>query len=214
MKFGVLGTGMVGRTIGTKLVSLGHEVRMGARTATNEKARDWAREHAPKATFGSFGDAAAFGETIFNCTNGANSIEALRSAGDRLANKIVIDVANPLDFSKGMPPTLTIVNDDSLGERIQKTFPRAKVVKALNTINCAVMVDPQKVAGGEHDVFVAGNDGAAKEQVTELLRTFGWKNVVDAGDIGASRGLEAYLLLWVRLMGALKTPSFNVHVVR
>ena len=215
MKIGVLGTGTVGTTIATKLVSLGHEVRMGARRASNDKATAWAESAGAGASHGTFADAAAFGEIVLNCTAGTGSVAALQSAGaPNLDGKILIDVANPLDFSKGMPPTLFLSNDTSLGETIQRTFPGTKVVKALNTVNANVMVEPARVPG-EHDVFVSGNDGGAKGEVTRILKDwFGWKSVIDLGDITAARGTEAYLHLWLRLWGALGTADFNVHVVR
>ena len=215
MKFGVLGSGMVGSTIATKLVSLGHEVKVGSRDAANEKARAWVASAGRGASQGSFADAAAFGEIVFNCTAGTGSIDALRSAGaSALRGKVLIDIANPLDFSKGMPPTLFVSNDDSLGETIQRTFPEAKVVKALNTVNAGVMVNPGRVPG-ETDVFVSGNDAGAKVQVIRLLKEeFGWKSVIDLGDITAARGTESYLHLWLRLYGALQTADFNVHIVR
>ena len=214
MKFGVLGSGMVGSTIATKLVSLGHEVKMGSRDAANPKAKAWVGKAGRGASQGTFADAAAFGEIVFNCTAGQGSLEALKSADDAaLRGKILVDVANPLDFSKGMPPTLFVGNSDSLGETIQRTFPEAKVVKALNTVNASVMVEPGRVRG-EHDVFVAGNDAAAKAQVVRLLNDFGWKNVNDVGDITAARATESYLHLWLRLYGTLQTGDFNVHVVR
>jgi len=216
MKVGVLGTGMVGQTIASKLVSLGYDVRMGARDAKNEKAADWGKKTGPMASHGTFADAAAFGELVFNCTLGAATLEALGAAGEaNLRGKILVDTSNALDFSKGMPPTLFDGNTDSLGEKIQRAFPETKVVKALNTVNCSVMVDPWRVAKGEHDVFVSGNDADAKARVIELLRGgFGWKHVVDLGDITTSRGTECYLALWVRLYGVLGTAAFNVKVVR
>jgi predicted dinucleotide-binding enzyme len=215
MKIGVLGTGTVGSTLATKLASLGHEVRMGARRATNDKATAWAESAGAGASHGTFADAAAFGEILFNCTAGTGALAALESArAENLGGKILIDVANPLDFSKGMPPTLFLSNDTSLGETIQRTFPEAKVVKALNTVNASVMVDPGRVPG-EHDIFVCGNDAGAKGEVTRILKEwFGWKGVIDLGDITAARGTESYLLLWVRLWGALGTADFNVRVVR
>lgn len=215
MKIGVLGTGTVGATIATKLVSLGHEVRMGARRASNDKATAWAESAGAGASNGTFADAAAFGEIVFNCTAGTGSLAALQSAGAaNLDGKILIDVANPLDFSKGMPPTLFLSNDTSLGETIQRTFPGTKVVKTLNTVNANVMVEPGRVPG-EHDVFVCGNDAGAKGEVTRILKDwFGWKSVIDLGDITAARGTEAYLHLWLRLWGALGTADFNVRVVR
>ena len=215
MKIGILGTGTVGTTVATKLVSLGHEVRMGARRASNDKATAWAESAGAGASHGTFADAAAFGEVVFNCTAGTGSLAALQSAGAaNLDGKILVDVANPLDFSKGMPPTLFLSNDTSLGETIQRTFPGTKVVKALNTVNANVMVEPGRVPG-EHDVFVCGNDAGAKGEVTRILKEwFGWKSVMDLGDITAARWTEAYLHLWLRLWGALGTADFNVRVVR
>lgn len=215
MKIGVLGTGMVGDAIGSKLVALGHDVKMGSRTAGGEKAAAWVKKAGKGASEGTFADAAAHGEVLFNCTNGAGSIPALEAAGkSNLAGKILIDIANPLDFSKGMPPSLFVSNTDSLGEQIQRAFPELKVVKTLNTMNCQLMVEPGKLEG-EHDVFVSGNDAEAKGRVTEILRGwFGWKNVIDLGDITTARGTESWLPLWVRLWGALGTADFNLHVVR
>ena len=164
MKIGILGTGMVGTTIGSKLIKLNHEVKLGSRAADNPKAAEWVKQAGANASQGTFTDAAAFGEVIFNCTKGDASLAALQQAGTHnLAGKILIDVANPLDFSKGMPPTLipAFANITSLGEEIQKAFPETKVVKTLNTVNCNLMVDATLVAG-EHDLFICGNDNAAK----------------------------------------------------
>jgi predicted dinucleotide-binding enzyme len=214
MKFGVLGSGVVGQTIARKLAALGHEVKMGAREAANPKAASFVKAAGRGASQGTFADAAAFGEIVFNCTHGAASIEALTSAGARnLAGKVLVDVANPLDFSKGMPPTLFTPHGDSLAESIQRKFPEARVVKALNTVNANVMVSPDRVPG-ESDLLVCGNDGEAKRRVVDLLYAFGWKSVIDLGDITAARGLEAYLLLWLRLWDAFKKPEFNVRFVR
>ncbi len=216
MRIGVLGTGMVGKAIATKLVGLGHEVMMGSRTADNEQAAEWVAGAGSGARQGTFAEATGFGELLVNCTSGAGSLEALGSAGvESLAGKVLIDVANPLDFSQGMPPSLLVSNTDSLGEQIQRTFPDAQVVKTLNTMNCEVMVNPARVPG-EHDVFVAGNDDAAKATVRELLASFGWEaeRIVDLGDITAARGTEMYVALWLRLLSALQTGDFNIKVVR
>ena len=214
MKVGVLGTGMVGSAIGTKLVTLGHDVKMGSRSGTNEKAEAWVKQAGRGASHGTFADAAAHGEVIFNCTSGIGALEALTSAGkENLRDKVLVDVAVPLDFSKGMPPTLFVFGDDSLGEQIQRAFRETKVVKALNTVNCQVMVDPSRVPG-DHDIFVSGDDTAAKATVTEILRDwFGWKSVIDLGDITTARGTEAYLLLWLRLWGTLGSADFNIKVI-
>lgn len=214
MRIGIFGTGMVGETIGGKLVALGHEVKLGGRAATNEKGLAWAKKVGDKGSYGTFADAAAFGEMVFNCTKGEGSVDAVRSAKAHLANKILVDVANPLDFSAGFPPSLFVSGTDSLAERIQREVPEAKVVKALNTVNCDVMVDASRV-GADSDMFMSGNDAEAKATVSRLLREqFGWKSVVDLGDITTARGTEAYLLLWVRLWGTLKTADFNIKIVR
>jgi predicted dinucleotide-binding enzyme len=189
-------------------------VKMGAREAGNEKAAAWAKTTGRGASHGTFAEAAAFGEIVFNCTNGAASLTALEAAGAKnLSGKALVDVANPLDFSKGMPPTLFTGSGDSLAERIQRALPDTKVVKALNMINAGVMGDPGKVPG-ESDLFVCGNDAEAKKRVVALLHEFGWKSVIDLGDVTAARGMEAYLLLWLRLWETLKTPQFNVRIVR
>lgn len=216
MKIAVLGTGMVGNTIATKLVQLGHQVMMGSRTSNNEKATGWVQKNWANASQGTFADAAKFGEIIFNCTNGSGALTALQAAGaENIDSKILVDISNPLDFSKGMPPTLLVANTDSLGEQIQKTFPKAKVVKTLNTINAHVMVNPSLVPG-EHDLFIAGNDADAKEKVKEILtRGFGWKNIVDLGDISGARSMEMYVILWVRIMmGPVGNPNFNLHIAK
>jgi len=216
MKIAVFGTGMVGETIASKLVQLGHEVMMGSRTATNEKAGAWVKKAGKGAWQGTFAEAAGHGEIAFNCTAGLASVEALQAAGaGNLKGKVLLDIANPLDFSKGMPPRVLVNPDDSLGEQIQRALPETKVVKTLNTVNCYMMVDPGRVASADHTMFMAGNDAGAKGRVAEILRGwFGWKHVLDLGDISASRGLEAYLALWVRMWGALQVPDFNVKVVK
>ena len=216
MKVGIIGTGVVGNAIGTKLVQLGHEVKMGSRVANNEKAVTWVKTNGGKASQGSFAEAAAFGEMVFNCTKGEISVDALKLAGaDNLAGKVLVDVSNPLDFSKGMPPFLTpsLSNTNSLGEEIQKTFPNAKVVKALNTMNCNLMVNPKMVAG-DHDVIICGNDITAKVKVADMLQTFGCTEVLDLGDITAARATEMLLPIWVRLMMKYQNPNFNFKIVK
>jgi 8-hydroxy-5-deazaflavin:NADPH oxidoreductase len=216
MRIGVLGTGMVGRTLASKLAGLGHEVTMGSRSAGNEAAAEWAAGAGAGAGHGTFADAAAAGELVLNCTAGTASLEALAAAGDaNLAGKALVDVANPLDFSGGFPPTLSVGLDDSLAEQIQRAHPEARVVKTLNTMNCEVMADPARVPG-DHDVFVCGDDDDAKAQVRGLLESMGWPegSIVDLGELGAARGMEAYVLLWLRLYGAFGTGDLNIKVVR
>jgi predicted dinucleotide-binding enzyme len=224
--FAVLGTGMVGQAIAAKLAELGHSVFVGSRDPQATLARTkpdsfgdppfkaWREAH-PQIGFGTFAEAAAYGDVVVNATAGAGSLAALRQAGaDKLAGKILIDIANPLDFARGMPPSLAVCNTDSLGEQIQRAFPDAKVVKTLNTMNAALMVAPERVAAGDHTVFVCGNDAAAKASVSELLRSFGWRDIVDLGDITTARGTEMMLPIWVRLWAALGTPMFSFKLVR
>ena len=215
MKIGVLGTGMVGESIGSKLVALGHEVMMGSRTANNEKGLAWVERSGKGASLGTFAQAAAHGELVFNCAKGDATLQILEAAGaQNLRGKVLVDISNPLDFSKGFPPSLTVSNTDSLGEQIQRAYPELKVVKTLNTLNTYLMVDPTGVPG-DHTVFVCGNDEGAKTQVKQVLTEwFGWKadHVIDLGDITNARGTEAWLLLWTRIFAATGNPNFNIEV--
>jgi 8-hydroxy-5-deazaflavin:NADPH oxidoreductase len=216
MNVGVLGTGTVGRSVATRLAELGHSVALGSRDASNQSAQRWLAGIGSHrgARVGTFAEAAAHGAIVLNATAGAASLAALRMAGGHnLHGKVLIDLANPLDFSAGMPPSLTVVNTDSLAEQIQRSWPDVKVVKTLNTVNVEVMTHPERLAG-EHTMFVAGNDGEAKATVADLLRTFGWRTILDLGGIQAARGMEMYLPLWLALASALGTPMVNVHVVR
>jgi 8-hydroxy-5-deazaflavin:NADPH oxidoreductase len=226
VRFGILGTGIVGRTIASRLAGLGHEVMVGTRNPADTMSRTepdtygnppfsaWQEEH-PEVQLGTFGEASAHGEMVLNATAGAVSLEALELAGEtNLNGKILIDIANPLDFSKGMPPTLLVCNTDSLGEQIQRRFPEAKVVKTLHTMNAYLMVDPAQLAATDHTVFVSGDDAEAKAMVTELLRSFGWTDIIDLGDITTARGSEMLLPIWLRLFGALQKPIFNFKIVR
>jgi len=226
VRLGILGTGTVGKTIAARLVGLEHDVMVGTRNPEETTSRTepdpygnppfsaWQEEH-PEVKVGTFAQAAAHGEMIVNATAGAVSLKALEQAGeDNLSGKVLIDISNPLDFSKGMPPTLSIVNTDSLGEQIQRRFPEAKVVKTLHTMNAYLMVDPAQLAGADHTVFVSGEDPEAKAAVTGLLRSFGWTDIIDLGDITTARGTEMMLPVWLRLFGALQKPVFNFKVVR
>jgi hypothetical protein len=226
MKIGILGTGMVGQTIGGRLAQLGHDVMIGTRDVAETLARTapdgmgnppfsaWLKQN-PKVKLGTFAQAAAHGELVVNATNGFAAIDILKAAGEaNLNGKTLIDISNPLDFSKGMPPTLFVKDSDSLAEQIQRAFPRANVVKTLNTMTASVMVNPGQLAGGDHTVFVSGNDAGAKAQVAELLKSFGWRDIIDVGDITTARGTEMLLPIWLRLMGALQTPLFNFKIVQ
>lgn len=162
-----------------------------------------------------FEDVAARSELVVNATNGAGSLEALHAAGEHnLDGKILIDVSNPLDFSHGMPPSLFVSSTDSLAEQIQRAFPEAKVVKTLNTVAAAVMVDPAGVGGGEHTMFVSGDDDDAKTEVMDVLHDFGWKHVMDLGGIQSARGMEMALPLWLAIVTTTNDPMFNFSIVR
>jgi hypothetical protein len=213
MKIGVLGTGIVGETLATKIIQLGHEVMMGSREEANIKATTWAKDMGPRASFGTFANASAFGDILFNCTLGSASLGALRHAGaENLRGKILIDTANPIDYSSEHW-MLTVCNNDSLGEQIQRTFPATKVVKTLNTMNANIMVEPRKLSE-KSDVFVSGNDIDAKATVISMLRDwFGWRSIVDLGDITTSRSVEMYVILWHTLRNAISSPRFNIKVV-
>jgi len=226
MKIAVLGTGMVGQALAGRLAELGHEVTVGTRDVEATLAKTtpdamgnppyaaWAPAH-PTVKLATFAAAAGDAELLVNATSGNVSIAALQAAGsDNLAGKVLLDIANPLDFSQGFPPSLFVKDTDSLGEQIQAAFPQLKVVKALNTMTAALMVNPQLLANGDHSVFVSGNDAEAKETVTGLLESFGHTDVIDLGDISTARGSEMVLPIWLRLMGALNTPVFNLKVVR
>jgi predicted dinucleotide-binding enzyme len=226
MNIAVLGTGTVGRTIAGKLAELGHEVVVGTRDPQATLARTdpdamgnppyaaWQADH-PAVRLAPFAEAAALGELVVNATGGGGSLDALRQAGaDNLAGKVLLDVSNPLDFSQGFPPSLFVKDTDSLAEQIQRAFSGARVVKSLNTMTAAVMVDPGLAGGGDHSVFVSGDDPGAKQAVVSLLEDFGHTDVIDLGDLSTARGAEMYLPLWLRLMGAVGTPFFNIKVVR
>lgn len=217
MTISVLGTGSVGQTIGTRLVELGHTVMMGSRSANNEKAAEWIRQTGANASAGTFAEAAAAGELIVLATKGDAALSTLQLAGrDNLAGKTIIDLTNPLDFSKGMPPTLLVCNTDSMAEQLQREFPEARIVKSLNTMWAGLMVNPTMLAGGDHTVFVSGDDAGAKTQTKTLLTEFGWQpnNIIDLGDISTARGTEMLLPIWLRLWGATGTATFNLKVVK
>ena len=227
MKIGVFGTGVVAQTIAEKLDSLGHTVVLGTRSVEQSMARadkdgfgrpplkDWLAAH-PNVKLGTFAEAAAHGQLLVNATSGHGSMEALKHAGEaHLNGKVMLDIANPLDFSKGFPPSLSVCNTDSLGEQLQRAFPQLKVVKGLNTLTCFLMVAP-RLLPEEHHIFLCGNDAGAKSEVRALLRSFGWTDaeMIDLGDITMARGTEQLLPIWVRLYGTLQDAMFNFRVVR
>lgn len=215
-KIGILGTGMVGNTIGTKLINLGYEVMMGSRTSTNEKAAAWVTSNGANASQGTFAEVAKFGDIIFNCTKGEFSLEIISIAGiGNLSNKILVDISNPLDFSNGIPPSLlpSLLNTNSLGEEIQRSAPETKVVKTLNTVNCEVMVDAKK-CGGEATMFVAGNNADSKKEVENILQQFGWTDIIDLGDIKHARSTEMMLPIWLSVYMATKNGYFGFKIIR
>ncbi len=221
MKIGIIGTGSVGQTFAPRLIELGHEVMMGTRNVEAKKAdAAFSRWHESNkiVRLGTFAEAAAFGEIVLNVTHGGSSIQALKLAEEKnLSGKIIIDIANPLDASNGMPPVLIkeLSNTNSLGEEIQKTFPDAKVVKTMNTMWAGIMVNPKMIDNGNHTAFICGNNDGAKATVKALMNEFGWENssILDIGDISASRGTEAILPVWLRIWGARQNAAFNFMVV-
>ena len=216
MRIAVLGTSAVGRAIAGRTAEVGHAVTMGTRDPAATCARDefaaWYAGHS-NIPLSTFADAAKDADLVVNATGGDGSLAALTAAGD-LGGKVVLDISNPLDHASGFPPDLFVANTDSLGEQIQRAFPDARVVKALNTMNNAVMVRPRDLAGGDHTVFVCGDDESAKATATGLLKEFGHRDVFDLGDITAARGAEMYVVLWIRMAMALGSSAFNIKVVR
>lgn len=225
MKISILGTGMVGQSVANKMNALGHKVTMGTRnpeeTMKNKKANattgvifsDWHKENL-YVKLERFSDVARNADLIINATSGMATLQALNLVGkNNLDGKILIDIANPLDFSQGMPPSLNPVNTDSLGEQIQKTFPETKVVKTLNTMSTFIMMNPE-IVPGDHSVFVSGNNIDAKREAIRLLESIGWqtKNIIDLGDISTARGTEMMLPIWLRLYNALGHANFNFHI--
>ncbi|HSD07034.1 NADPH-dependent F420 reductase [Flavobacterium sp.] len=216
MKIAVLGTGAVGTTIASKLIELGHEVMIGSRSKTNEKAIKFVNKFDTKATNGTFEEAAFFGEIVFNCIKGEFAIEALKSAEKGIRNKILIDISIPVNTRNGAPLSLIpeLCNTNSLGEEIQKNFPDTKVVKTLNTMWNTLMISPSMLQNGDHTNFICGNDEEAKDKVKNLLKEIGWleETILDLGDIVGSRGTEAIVLLWLRIWGAT-IGTFSLKVV-
>lgn len=219
MNIAILGTGGVGQALAGKLNSLGHHVVIGTRSVDGTTGRAefgaWLAAN-PGVQVATFAEAAAQGEVIVNALAGHATLETLAAAGEaNLNGKILIDISNPLDFSKGMPPSLFVGNTDSLGEQIQRQFSGVKVVKTLNTVTAGLMVDPKSVAGGDHVLYVSGDDADTKAAVSAYLREwFGWEHIIDLGGISTARATEAILLLWVQLWGKLGTANFNFKIVQ
>ena len=223
MKIGIIGSGVVAQTLGSKLIGQGHDLILGTRDPNKlddkkmfgATLREWKSQNEGRAKIATFKEAAAHGELLINATGGQVSLEALKlAAADKVGAKVLLDVANELDHSKGMPPAVLASQERCLAEKLQAAFPNLKVVKTLNTIGAPVMVDPKALGSGDHTVFVSGNDAAAKGTVTALLKSFGWTDVLDLGDISSARGPEMYMAMWIRLWGATKTGMLNIKVVR
>lgn len=224
MKVAVLGTGVVGRSHAEKLLSLGHEVVIGTHDVEKTLANDkpdtmgnspfsvWHKDHSGIKLV-TFSEATAWGDIAFNALKGDASISVLTLVKDSISGKVLVDISNPLDFSNGFPPSLSVCNTDSLGEQIQKALPDTKVVKACNTTAAPLQVNPQMLAGGDHHMFLCGNDAEAKTKVTDILKSYGWINIIDMGDITNARGMEMILPIWVRLFGVLNNPMFNFKIV-
>ncbi|MCU0295642.1 MAG: NAD(P)-binding domain-containing protein [Candidatus Nanopelagicales bacterium] len=211
MEIAILGTGTVGRTLARALSGLGHQVQVGTRDVTVTQARE------PAAYEGlsllAYSDAAAGAELVINATAGTASMAALQAAGEQnLAGRTLLDVSNALDFSGGFPPSLFVKDTDSLGEQIQRAFPEAHVVKTLNTMNAEVMVNPGLLATPTA-VFLSGDHAGAKQQARTLLEGFGWEHIIDLGGITTARGVEMMLPMWLNLMSALGSATFNWAVV-
>ncbi len=224
-KIGILGTGVVGRAHAVRLLELGHDVVMGTQDVEKTLAASepdqmgnpafsvWHKDYAGVKLV-TFSEAAQRGEIILNVLKGEVALEVLKGLEKELSGKVLVDVANPLDFSKGMPPTLSVCNTDSLGEQIQRALPDVKVVKAFNTTNANVQVDPAQLQEGDHSLLIAGEDATAKAVVVEIAEGYGWNDIIDLGGIECARGMEMLLPVWLRLWGALKTPMFNYKIVR
>ena len=229
MKVVILGTGIVGQTLAEKLIALDHEVIMGTRNvaatlnrkvSNNSRGPSFGEWHSKneKVNLMAFKNAVGEGELLINALNGAAVIPVIQSCNrSDFDNKILMDIANPLDFSHGFPPSLLpgLHNTNSLGEEIQKALPNAKVVKTLNTMWCGVMVNPAMINNGAHQNYICGNDKEAKEKVTGLLASFGWNKdyILDLGDITNARGTESTLLIWTRIYGSKGSGAFNMKIV-
>lgn len=218
MKIAVLGTGMVGRAVAVGLSRLGLEVAIGTRDPAGsldrtgaEEFGTWAAMHG-EIVVSTYAGAARDAALVVNALNGAASLDGIRDAAIA-DDTVLLDIANPLDLS-GEHPTLFVSNDDSLAERIQRVFPGLRVVKSLNTMTAAAMVEPQLIADGDFTTFVSGNDDAAKAQVMSLLGSLGHQDVIDLGDLSTARGTEALMLAWIRLMGPIGSPYFTWKVSR
>jgi 8-hydroxy-5-deazaflavin:NADPH oxidoreductase len=228
MKIAILGTGMVGQGLALALQAQGHDIVFGTRDVAASLANTqpsayglpsfgvWHKDHADMRV-ATFAEAAQAGDVLINASNGGVSLEVLRLAKlQTVGNKVLIDVANDLDASKGMPPISrsSDIAGAGLAEQIQAAYPQLRVVKTFNTMNVRVMVNPGLVAGGDSTIFMSGNDGDAKQTVQGILQSFGWKDILDLGDISSSRAVEMLMPVWLRIMGVMGQAPFNFKIAR
>ncbi|MFZ1736134.1 MAG: NAD(P)-binding domain-containing protein [Candidatus Moraniibacteriota bacterium] len=225
MSISILGTGVVGRVHAARLSELGHTVVLGTQDVEKTRAvkekdamgnlpfGEWQADH-ESVGLATFADAVSQSEIVFDALKGEIALSVLLLLAKELSGKILVDIANPLDFSRGMPPSLSVCNTDSLGEQIQRALPETRVVKAFHTTNASLQVEPMKLASGDHHLFVSGNDVEAKRIVSDIARSYGWKHIIDMGDITTARGTEMLLPVWLRLWSTLKTPMFNFKIVQ
>jgi 8-hydroxy-5-deazaflavin:NADPH oxidoreductase len=200
-RVGVLGSGVVGQQLAIGFSGCGHDVMIGTRDPDKPELREWLSGDGAGIRPGSFQEVGAHGELLVLAVLGDAAEQAIAAAGrENFSGKVVIDAMNPLDFSGGFPPKLSITGEDSLGERVQRALPEARVVKAFNTIGNQYFVNPQ-FSDGQPTMLIAGDDDQAKGTVTDLLADFGWSDVVDLGGIEGSRELEAICIAWVKLIG-------------
>jgi len=227
MKIAVLGTGMVGKTLAAALVKAGHTVAIGTRSPDATLAKDVPMEAEPiryedwlaardGIAMHTFADAAVDADMVISSLSGKHAVPTLSQLAESLSGKVVVDTTNPLDFPDGPAPLLTVMNDDSLSEQIQRALPDARIVKALNTVGFSVMTRPAEIAGGNHILPICGNNSEAKTTVRSVLAELGWteSQMIDLGDLSNARGMEAYMLYWFRLMHALGTADFNIAIQR
>jgi 8-hydroxy-5-deazaflavin:NADPH oxidoreductase len=201
-RVGVLGTGEVGRRLAAGFTGRGHQVMIGSRDPAKPELQEWLAEEGAGIEAGTFAQAAAHGELLVLALFGAAAEQVVAEVGpDKFAGKVVIDAMNPLDFSAGVPPKLAISGEDSLGERVQRALPEAKVVKAFNIIGNPYFVDPG-FREGQPTMLIAGDDEDAKRTVADILEDFGWPEPVDIGGIDGARELEAICIAWVKIGGA------------
>ncbi len=214
MRVGILGSGDVGRALGTGFATIGHSVMIGTRHPDQPHLREWSETEPGERLLGTPSEAAEYGELMVVSTLGVATTEAVLSAGvHHFGTKVVIDTTNPLRFEEGGAPSLAIGLTTSAGEELQKLLPSARVVKAFNIVGNVHFFRPS-FPGGPPDMYVCGNDGPAKQTVTDVLHRFGWPSVIDLGGIESSRELESLCILWVKTAMALGNWNIAFKVLR